>query len=125
MVAPHLPRRCGAGAVERILTYYLVTLVLAVAVSLPGLGSGGSVLPTVAVLLMVVPRALAGTLIVIDTAAWAPAASVARSHVTIPVPLSVQLELEVSLAKVVSFGSGSLTVTPLASDGPLFRTVML
>ena len=70
-----------------------------------------------------VPDAVAATVPVIVMVAVAPSARLPRFPVTVlPAPVAVPW-LAVAETKVTLLGSVSVTVTPVASDGPLLVTV--
>src|SRR5262245_18699578 len=103
------------------------TVVLALAVLFPGVGSAVVAL-TVAVLVMTVPGLmLDGTLNTNWTDALAPAASDAMVHVMGPAGGALQENAGpvccVAEATVVPAGAASVSVTLAASDGPAFETV--
>src|SRR3989442_1667601 len=87
------------------------------AVLLAGFGAGSLPL-TVAVLVMVPAVAGAGGLMGI--VALAPEARLPTEQVTVPDALVQVPWLALAETKVTPAGSGSVTVTPVAGDGPLF-----
>src|SRR5438270_431100 len=108
-----------------------LTVVVALAELLPGVGSGVAE-AAVAVLVITVPVAvLASTWTTIMKAAVSPLGSVARANTIVPVPptgvASVRDQPAGTLAatKVVCVGSGSLTVTVCASSGPALTKLIV
>jgi hypothetical protein len=98
-----------------------VTVVVAVALLLPDTGSL-SVAETVAVLLKT-PTAVGVTTIV--TVALRPLPSRPMVHVTVPAAWTQLPRLEVAETYVTPGGRGSVSVTPVARDGPLLVTTMV
>ena len=79
---------------------------------------------TLAVLVKV-PVTEGSTLTTVATVATAPFNTVPNAQVTTP-PASLQVPwLGVAEIKLTSAGNGSVSVTPVASEGPLFVTVMV
>ena len=102
------------------------TVVTAVEVLLPGLGSG---VDDVAVAVLTRVPALAVTLTTIVTVSLAPRAMVPRLAVTVPPtpgagPVHVPTVV-VHETKVLPAGRGSSTMTASAASGPAFATRML
>src|SRR5205807_2369298 len=95
-----------------------LTVVLAVAVLLSGFGSAS--VPLTLAVLVSVPAAVGWTTIV--TVALAPLARFPRLHVTVLVPEQLPWPAEAD-TKVTPLGSVSLTVTPVAPEGPLLMAV--
>src|SRR5229473_6172092 len=97
-------------------------VVVADAVLLAVFGSGS--LPfTVAVLVMV--PAVAGAVALMVIVALAPEARLPTEQVTVPEALVQVPWLDVAEPKVTPLGRVSVTVTPVAGDGPLFLATML
>src|SRR6266542_2557620 len=102
----------------------LITDVVVVTESFSGFGSN-VVLATDAVFVMIVPCA-ASTLATSVTVSDAPAGSEANVTVRLlPEPLQLPAPVELQETKVTSDGRLSVTVTELASSGPLLVTVMV
>jgi hypothetical protein len=102
-----------------------VTAVVAVAVLFAGVGSG-SLAVTVAVLVMVVPPAAAVGVTWIVTVALAPLARVPNAQVTVVLLTGGGVQapwLGVAETKVTFAGSVSVTVTPVAGEGPALLAV--
>ena len=93
------------------------TALLVVELLLPGIGSLVDE-PTVAVF-EIVPLALGATAYVVVKVAFAPAAIVGNEQGkgVVQAPLLER--------KIIPGGVGSLTTTPVASEGPLFVTVIV
>src|SRR3954471_2637739 len=125
-----LPAKLGSGASDLVMarSALVCTVVVAVPVLLPGVGSV-VVLAAVAELLIVAPFAVFElTLTTIVKTAVSPAATVDFEKTTLPVPPTagglgiVQPEPVVTTAdtNVVLAGTASVTVTICASLGPAF-----
>src|SRR5229473_5788785 len=98
------------------------TCVAAEAVLLAVFGSGS--LPFTVAVLVTVP-AVAGAVALMVIVALAPEARLPTEQVTVP-EAKVQVPwLEVAEPKVTPLGRVSVTVTPVAGDGPLFLATML
>src|SRR5205809_664114 len=83
----------------------------------------GSLPLTVAVLVMV--PAVAGAVALMVIVALAPEARLPTEQVTVPEALVQVPWLEDAETKLTPLGRVSLTVTPVAGDGPLFLATML
>src|SRR5947209_6544742 len=98
----------------------LVTVVDVLAVLLPGLGSG-SLAVTLAVLLSV-PASVGVTTIV--TLALLSNARFPRLQATVPLACAQVPWVDVAETNLTPAGNVSVSVTPVAAEGPLFVTVM-
>ena len=116
-----VPTAAEAGAVLVMArSAEAITWVVADAVLLAAFGSGSLPL-TVAVLVMV--PAVAGAVTVMVNVELAPEARLPTEQVTVPEALVQVPWLEDAETKVTPLGRVSVTVTPVAGDGPLFLAV--
>src|SRR6185295_12082205 len=129
-----LPAKTGSGVSVLVTARSAIalTVVVAVPVLLPGVGSVVTAAPT-ALLVIVVPFGVPEfTLTTIENVAVSPAATVALENTTLPVPptagaLMLQPLPVVTAAdtNVVLAGTASVTVTVWASLGPLLTKLIV
>ncbi len=110
------------AAVTRRSAAPAITVLVGPAALSVGAGSGWSPV-TVAVFARVVPAAEARTVPAIVTVAVAPLASVPTVQETVCPAVEQEPWLAVTVPGFRPAGSGSLSVTPVAVDGPSLRTV--
>src|ERR1044071_4090919 len=124
-----LPTQTGSGVSDLVTarSAWAITVVVAVAVLLPGVGSVVAVVAVAELVMMVLCGVLALTLTTMVKTAVSPAATVALENCTVPVPPTAGCVLlqpvpvvTVADTNVVFAGSVSLTLTVCASLGPLF-----